>query len=80
MYSSLHCMQKDYSTYLTNALSCDVVLTADLIYCKFPSIVKKNTITDSVTTALIIPFMQKRFIHRKGCELQIQLLAVLAVL
>lgn len=42
MYSSLHCMQKDYSAYLTNALSCDVVLTADLIYCKFPSIVKKK--------------------------------------
>lgn len=35
-------MQKDYSAYLTNALSCDVVLTADLIYCKFPSIVKKK--------------------------------------
>lgn len=73
IYSPLHCMQKDHSAYLTNALSSDVFLTAGLIYCELRRIVK-TTITGSVTASPIIPSMQKRFTQRKkrGCELQIQ--------
>lgn len=72
-------MQKDYSAYLTNALSCDVALTADLIYYKAPRIVKKNNLWLG-DNGPIIPLMQKRSIYKRGCELQIQLLHVLALL
>ena len=76
MYPSLHCMQKDYSAYLTNASSCDTAPTADLIYYKVPALLKKQ----SLTRCPIIPLMQKRSVYKRGRELQIQLLAVLALL
>lgn len=80
MYSPLHCMQKDHSAYLTNALSSDVFLTAGLIYCKLPRIVK-TTITDALTGAqLSLPCRRGLYIKKGDCELQIQLLAVLILL
>lgn len=69
MCSSLHCMQKGYSAYLTNALSCGVVLTADLIYC---SIVKKpkkpKTITDSVTSSQLSLSWRKGLFTKKAAN------------
>lgn len=81
IYSPLHCMQKDHSAYLTNALSCGVFLTAGLIYCELQRIVK-TTITGFVTAAQLSSPC-RRGLHRErgkggkggGSELQIQLLA-----
>lgn len=50
----------------------DVAPTADLIHCKVPHIVKKNNLWLS-DNGPIIPFMQKRSTHKRGCESQIQL-------
>lgn len=49
-------MQKDYSAYLTNALSCDVAATADLIYYEVPHIVKKHNLWLSDNVPIIPPF------------------------